>query len=129
MHLTMLAGIVSLFIAPLLVSCQSAAGPEVPRPIAQSLLGKTKQDLLSCAGAPLHETTVPAGAVLTYYKEIPMLEESFVGSKGSRSTVHGGCRARLSVSDNRVMGIEYESVPPEVHAQQVCEAMFEPCVP
>lgn len=126
MRLTMLAGVV--FIAPLLVSCHSAPGL-APRPIAQSLLGKSTHELLSCAGAPLQQMTVPAGVVLLYYKEIPMLEESFVGSKGSRPTVHGGCRARVSVSDNRVIGIEYESVPPGVHAEQMCEAMFEACVP
>lgn len=127
MRLTMLAGVV--FIAPLLVSCHSAPALEVPRPIARALLGMPIPDLLSCAGTPLQQTTVPAGTVLLYYKEIPMLDESFVGSKGSRPTVHGGCRARVSVSNNRVIGLEYESVPPGAHAEQMCEAMFEPCVP
>ena len=48
-----------------------------PNPIGKALLGKSKQELVACAGNPLEETKTAEGTVLAYYKEAPMFEESF----------------------------------------------------
>ena len=110
-----------------LIGC-AASQPIAPNPIGKALLGKSKQELVACAGNPLEETKTPEGTVLTYYKEAPMFEESFSFSKGSRSGAHHGCWARLLMEDDRVVGVEYRSVPPSVDATDHCEAIFRTCV-
>ena len=109
-----------------LIGC-AASQPIEPNPIGKALLGKSKQELVACAGNPLQETNPAEGAVLTYYKEAPMFEESFPFSKGSISGVHHGCWAHLLMGDDRVVGIEYRSAPPSVHATDHCEEIFHAC--
>jgi hypothetical protein len=114
-------------IAVWLIGC-AASQPIEPNPIGKALLGKSKQELVSCAGNPLEETKTDEGTVLTYYKEAPMLEESFSSSKGSRSGVHHGCWAHLLMGDDHVVGVEYRSVPRSVDATDHCEEIFHTCV-
>ena len=64
--------------------------------------------------------------MLAYYKEAPMFEESFASSKASRPGAHHGCWARLLMEDDRVVGVEYRSVPPSVDATDHCEEIFVP---
>jgi hypothetical protein len=110
----------------ILLSCTSA-----PRAVHVSrgagLIGKATQELLSCAGTPLRETHTGSGTVLKYYKEAPMLEESFVGSKGSTARSHHGCWASVSIVGERVIGVTYESVPTPAAADDHCEEIFEAC--
>jgi hypothetical protein len=110
-----------------LVGCAASQSIE-PSPIQKALIGKSKQELVSCAGNPLEETKTAAGTVLTYYKEAPMFEESFYSSKGSVSGVHHGCWTRLLMGEDRVVGVEYRSVPPSVDATDHCEEIFRACV-
>lgn len=110
-----------------LIGC-AASQPIEPNPVGKTLLGKSKQDLVSCAGNPFQETKTAEGTVLTYYKEAPMLEESLPFLKGSRSGAHHGCWAHLLMGDDRVVGVEYRSVPPSVHATDHCEEIFHTCV-
>jgi hypothetical protein len=110
-----------------LIGCASSQ-PVAPNPIGKALLGKSKQTLVSCAGNPLEETMTSEGIVLTYYKEAPMFEESFYSSKGSVSGVHHGCWAHLLMGEDRVVGVEYRSVPPSVDATDHCEEIFRACV-
>jgi hypothetical protein len=114
-------------IAVWLIGC-AASQPIEPNPIGKALLGKSKQDLVSCAGNPLQETKTVEGTVLTYYKEAPMFEESFSFSKGSRSGVHHGCWVHLLMGDDRVVGVEYRSAPRSVDATDHCEEIFHTCV-
>jgi hypothetical protein len=116
-----------LCIAVWLIGC-AASQPIEPPPIGKALLGKSKQQLVACAGTPLEETKTAEGTVLTYYKEASMLEESFSLSKGSRSGVHHGCWAHLLMGDDRVVGVEYRSAPPSVDATDHCEEIFHTCV-
>src|SRR5687768_15255479 len=74
----------------LLLGCASSPVVE-SHPIGETLIGKSKQALLSCAGSPLREDNVADGTVLRYYRETPMLDESFGGSKASKTGIHGGC--------------------------------------
>ena len=92
------------------------------------MLGKSKQELVACAGKPLEEVKTAEGPVLAYYKEAPMFEESFASSKASRPGAHHGCWARLLMEDDRVVGVEYRSVPPSVDATDHCEEIFRICV-
>ena len=110
-----------------LIGC-AAFQPIEPNPIGKVLLGKSKQELISCAGNPLQETKTAEGTVLTYYKEAPMFEESFSFSKGSRSGAHHGCWAHLLMEDDRVVGVEYMSVPRSVDATDHCKEIFHTCV-
>ena len=121
---------VSIFVvctAAWLTGC-AASRPMEPNPIGKALLGKSKQELVACAGKPLQETKTTEGTVLSYYKEAPMFEESFASSKASRPGAHHGCWARLLMEDNRVVGVEYRSVPPSVDATDHCEEIFRTCV-
>jgi hypothetical protein len=101
--------------------------PLEPSPIGKALLGKSRQELVACAGTPLQETKTVEGTVLSYYKEAPMFEESFPFSKGSRPGAHHGCWAHLLMGEDRVVGVEYRSVPPSVHATDHCEEIFHTC--
>jgi hypothetical protein len=109
-----------------LVGC-AAPQPLEPSPIGKALLGKSRQELVACAGTPLQETKTVEGTVLSYYKEAPMFEESFPFSKGSRPGAHHGCWAHLLMGEDRVVGVEYRSVPPSVHATDHCEEIFHTC--
>ena len=109
-----------------LISC-AVPQPLEPSPIGKSLLGKSRQELLACAGTPLRETKTVEGTVLSYYKEAPMFEESSPFLKGSRAGAHHGCWAHLLMGEDRVVGVEYRSVPPSVHATDHCEEIFYTC--
>lgn len=110
-----------------LIGC-AASQPIASNPIGKALLGKNKQELVSCAGNPLEETKTAEGTVLTYYKEAPMFEESFSLSKGSTSGAHHGCWAHLLMGDDRVVGVEYRSAPRSVDSTDHCEEIFRTCV-
>ena len=109
-----------------LIGCAESQ-PIGPRPTGNALLGKSRQELVACAGNPLGETKTVEGRVLSYYKEAPMFEESSPFLKGSRSGAHHGCWAHLLLEENRVVGVEYRSVPPSVHATDHCEEIFHAC--
>jgi hypothetical protein len=117
-----------LCIAIGLIGC-AGSQPIAPSPIGKALLGKSKQELVACAGNPLQEMKTAGGTVLTYYKEAPIFDESFSLSKGSTSGVHHGCWAHLLLDDDRVVGVEYKSVPRSVSATDHCEEIFHTCVP
>ena len=110
-----------------LIGCV-ASQPVEPNPIGRALLGKSKQELLACAGSPLKESKTAEGTVLSYYKEAPMFEESFASSKASRPGAHHGCWAHLLMGEDRVVGVEYRSVPRSVDATDHCEEIFHICV-
>lgn len=111
----------------LITACTTTPGAPNDE-IRKSLLGKSKADILSCAGIPVQENQTTQGLVLRYYKEAPMFEESFSFSKGSRSGVHHGCWAHLLMGEDRVVGVEYRSVPISVDATDHCEEIFRACV-
>lgn len=117
-----------LSIAVWLIGC-AASRPIASIPIGIALLGKSKHELVACAGNPLQEMKTTGGMVLTYYKEAPIFDESFSLSKGSTSGVHHGCWAHLLLEDDRVVGVEYKSVPRSVSATDHCEEIFHICVP
>ena len=117
-----------LSIAVWLIGC-AASRPIASIPIGIALLGKSKHELVACAGNPLQEMKRAGGTVLTYYKEAPIFDESFSLSKGSTSGVHHGCWAHLLLEDDRVVGVEYKSVPRSVNATDHCEEIFHTCVP
>ena len=106
----------------------AASQPIEPNPIGKALLGKSKQELVACAGTPFQETKTAEGTVLAFYKEAPMFEESFSLSKGSTSGVHHGCWAHLLMEDDRVVGVEYRSAPRSVDSTDHCEEIFHTCV-
>ena len=71
-------------------------------PTAQRLIGKTRAELLQCAGIPLREVPHGHGVILRYYKEAPMLDESRSFLKGSAPGEHHGCWASLLIENEEV---------------------------
>lgn len=98
-------------------------------PNRDAVIGKSKQVLLACAGEPVREARQDQSTVLMYYKEAPLLEESFFVGKGSRPGVHHGCWASVLVEEDRVADIGYQSVPSYVDALDKCEEIFAVCNP
>ena len=111
-----------------LMAC-AASQPGTSSPIGKGLLGRSTQELSACAGDPLQKKETSEGVVLSYYKEASLLEESGSASKGSRSGVHHGCWAHLLMGGDRVVGVEFRSVPPSVNAIDHCEEIFHACFP
>ena len=111
----------------LFLACAMADQREVRDSQRPILMGKTKQDVLACAGAPIRESEDGEMAELIYYKEASLLEESFPGSKGSIARIHHGCRAKVQFKGNRVMGVSYQSVPNSYHDEDHCDEIFESC--
>lgn len=98
-------------------------------PNQQALVGKTKADVLKCAGVPRKESRDGEFTLLRYYREAPMLEESRPSFKGSMPTAHHGCWATVILSDDRVTEVRYRFVPETFDASDECEETFESCVP
>ncbi len=121
------SGLLSLLMAGLILSCQSTPPVTEGYPHQQALRGKTRDQVLACAGTPLQEQEQAAVTTLRYYKEAPLLEESMVGSKGSRPTVHHGCWATVILQDHRVDHVRYRFVPGSVDASNDCEEIFANC--
>jgi len=94
----------------------------------QALVGKTKDQVLSCAGSPLRQATEGELTLLRYYREAPILEESFATSKASRPGIHHGCWATVILQEGRVIEVQYRFAPSTVDASNDCEEIFEPCV-
>lgn len=101
---------------------------EVYHRAQQALIGKTKQELLACAGPPVSEMIKTDRTVMVYYREASQLEESFPGSKGSFAMVHHGCRATIILRADRVDNVRYESVPSSYRDEDHCEEVFVGCV-
>jgi hypothetical protein len=98
-------------------------------PAQQALKGKTKQDLLACAGKPASETKMGPASLLVYSRQACCLERSFPTAKGSQvaSPPHG-CRAVVRLEDDHVVEVQYHNVPPDVAAQDHCEEIFASCL-
>jgi hypothetical protein len=97
-------------------------------PAQKALIGKTRQQVLACAGQPIRERTAEGAVLVVYYKEASQLEESFPVSKSSYAKVHHGCYATLMLQDDRVTGVQYESEPSSYQDEDHCEEIFQPCI-
>jgi len=96
-------------------------------PNQQKVMGKSKADVLACAGKPVKEQTRNDVVLLQYYREAPVLEESQPVGKGSMSTIRHGCWATVVMTDDRVTDVRYRFVPPSMDASNDCEAIFDSC--
>ncbi|MBU6435296.1 MAG: hypothetical protein KJS98_18465 [Nitrospirae bacterium] len=103
---------------------------ETPAPSStqQALVGKTKQELLTCAQGRPEEKTVDEITVLKYYKEASLLEESFPGTKSSFARVHHGCWATLRLTRDVVTEVQYRSVPMDYQDDDHCDEIFALCL-
>ncbi len=116
----------ALFILAVVAAC--AANPAAPDDdIRKSLLGKSRAEILACAGLPAQENQTEQGLVLRYYKEAPMFDESGVFLKGSQPGVHRGCWVSLLFEKDHVVGAEYRSAPESLGDVQLCHRIVESC--
>jgi hypothetical protein len=99
-----------------------------PSSTQKALIGKTKKELMSCTTVKPEERVVGDLTLLKYYKEASILEESFAISKSSVARIHHGCWATLGLKDDRVEGVQYESVPSSYKDEDHCDEIFESCV-
>ena len=104
----------------------SAPERKTDNPTAKRLIGKTRTELLQCAGTPLREVPYAHGVVFRYYKEAPMFEESRPFLKGSIAQEHHGCWASLLLEQDEVTGVEFRPVP-EGSEYDHCEEIFLRC--
>lgn len=109
-------------------SCAAQLGTSESGQVRQALIGKTEQNIVACAGPPLHAVTAEEAVVLTYYQEASVLEESFPVSKSSLPKIHHGCRARVTLKGDRVVAVDYQSVPAEFHDEEHCDELFQTCL-
>jgi hypothetical protein len=121
--LAMLGGIAAMSLA----GCLSA--PPKHFPAREALIGKTKQEILACAGQPLKESFEGDRARLIYYGEAEALEGSFPISKGSVPTVRHGCEAVLTLREDRIVEVHYVAIPESMGGYDHCEEIFRSCVP
>lgn len=109
--------------------CASAPSQNSLQPLAQKLIGKSQTEIVQCAGQPLKQTSLGHGTVLRYYKEASMFEESRPFLKGSQPGVHHGCWASVLIENDRVMGVEFRTVPEEAEKYgDECEEIFQTCM-
>lgn len=120
-------GLLTVLTAVLLLACHSAPPITEGYSHQQSLQGKSREQVLACAGTPLREWQDGEFTQLRYYREAPLLEESMVSSKSSRPTVHHGCWATVMLQHNRVDQVQYRFVPSSVNASNDCEEIFARC--
>lgn len=112
----------------LLAGCQSAGEPR-PFPAQETLKGQSRKAVEACAGSPVKEVVVDGNVQLLYSKDSCCLERSFATAKGSqRATPPHGCRAVVTLQDDRVVEVQYHNVPPDVAAQDHCEEIFASCL-
>ncbi len=92
------------------------------------MTGKSKADIIACAGTPKKESTTGSLTLLRYYREAPILEESQPVGKASFPTIHHGCWATVVLEDDHVREVRYRFVPSTFDASNECEEIFEPCL-
>lgn len=122
-RLVLVSGLISLTT----VSGCAAQATVGEYPNQQKVIGRSKADVLACAGKPVKEQTRNDVVLLQYYREAPVLEESQPVGKGSMSTIRHGCWATVVLADDRVTDVRYRFVPPSMDASNDCEAIFDPC--
>lgn len=111
---------------PALNGCTAA--PSYRAYLAQQVLrGKSKQEVMACAGQPLRETQSDAVTVLTYYQQGEPLQEAPNGPTTSSPAVTHGCRATVLLKEHHVTGVQYEPVPDFATAFDHCEEIFAHC--
>jgi hypothetical protein len=96
-------------------------------PTAQRLVGKTRAELVQCAGRPAKEVPYGHGVIFRYYKEAPIFEESRPFLKGSIAQEHHGCWASLLLETDQVTGVEFRTVPEGIEYDH-CEEIFVNCL-
>lgn len=96
-------------------------------PHQTAMRGKTRAEVLHCAGAPLRERHTGTIAELFYYREAPILEESGIASKGSIPKVHHGCWVTVILRQDRIVDVQYQFVPDFFNAANDCEHVFQQC--
>ena len=104
--------------------------PEIipPSSTQKALIGKTKKDLMACTTVEPEVRTTGDLTVLRYYKEASVLEESFAASKSSVARIHHGCWVTLGLINDRVEGVQYDSVPASYRHEGHCDEIFASCV-
>lgn len=107
--------------------CRSTMPITEGYPHQTAMRGKTRAEVLQCAGAPLRERQTDTVTELYYYREAPILEESGIATKGSLPKVHHGCWVSVILREDLVQKVRYQFVPEFFNASNDCEEVFVNC--
>ena len=110
----------------LLFACSSTKEIDA-LPVFSLVMGKSKTDILACAGHPYQEAMRGDAIILGYYKEEALLDRSNVVSKGSFPEPRHSCWANLLLENDHVTGVEFWPVPDTVTNTYNCQSIFEAC--
>ena len=121
-----MAGLLAMAAALTACVSQPAFGPKDAL-VRERLVGQTREAVFACAGPPLRERMQQTLTILRYYREAPLLEESFSSAKSSLPRAHHGCWAELVVKNNRIADVHYVSVPANVDSSDHCDEIFGNC--
>ncbi len=124
-HLTLLCGAVLQILFT--TGCSAPPLSTEGYPSQAAMRGKTRAEILSCAGPPIHEIRNGPVTELRYFRKASILEESGTASKGSSPGVHHGCWVSVMVQDDRVEAVHYRFVPDFVDASDDCEEILSNC--
>jgi len=119
-----------VLLAPLffvLLSGCATPTPERPASPAYDLKGKTRQELLACAGYPTSESKRGKGPVLVYYREAWTLERNPTSIEGSMKASRPGCQAEITLEDDRVTDARYVPIPESAGTVDHCRRIFSRC--
>jgi hypothetical protein len=119
---------IAILVFLFVVGC-APAPPVQNHQIRETVIGKTKDAIVLCAGQPVQEVATKEGVVLRYYIEAPMFEESAVFLKSSRPGIHHGCWANLLIDKDLIVGAEYKAVPESFEDVSLCDRLFQSCEP
>lgn len=103
--------------------------PDGSFPAQRTLLGKTAQEVLACAGEPRERTGGDGETRFTYYRKAPVFEKSTAVSKGSVPCPGHACRAVVVFKGGRVTEVQYHPEPPSLGGCEHCEEIFQACQP
>lgn len=129
MHARRAGAIGPLMVMGLLAGCVTPAGPDGSFPAQKALIGKSKSEMLACAGEPKRRSSSGEETRLTYHRKAPVFEESFATSKTSVPCPRHACEAVVVLKGDRVTEVRYHPKPYSLGGCEHCEEIFQQCLP
>lgn len=119
-------GLFSFLAACFLSACAAGQLDKTPS-FGENLRGKHKHEILACAGPPGSEVSTGDGLLLVYTRSAWALNRSMTTSEDTMTGSRPRCRATITLQDDRVVGVEYQSIPESAQALDHCDRIFFNC--
>jgi hypothetical protein len=115
------------FLALSLLSACASDPLENPPSFGENLRGKHKQEILACAGPPDSQASTRDGLTLVYTRSAWAVNRSTTTSEDTMTGSRPRCRATITLQDDRVVRVEYQSIPESAQALDHCDRIFFNC--